>query len=66
MPAESLTEGLSWVTTAGTVGTSIGSSVAGVVLDASDPHTAMLLPLAFTLASIPLAAIGWTLARRRV
>ena len=34
VPAESLTEGLSWVTTAGTVGTSIGSSVAGIVLDA--------------------------------
>ena len=36
VPAESLTEGLSWVTTAGTVGTSIGSSVAGIVLDASN------------------------------
>ena len=40
VPAESLTEGLSWVTTAGTVGTSIGSSVAGIVLDASNPHVA--------------------------
>ena len=66
VPAESLTEGLSWVTTAGTVGTSIGSSVAGIVLDASNPHVGMMLPFIFTLASV---AIGrwpeWALAKRR-
>ena len=66
VPPESLTEGLSWVTTAGTVGTSIGSSVAGIVLDASSPHVGMMLPFLFTLASVPLALAGWALAKRRV
>ena len=65
VPAESLTEGLSWVSTAGTVGTSFGSSVAGVVLDASSPHVGMLLPALFTACAIPLALLGWALARRR-
>lgn len=65
VPAQSLTEGLSWVTTAGTVGTSIGSSVAGVALDAAGPHVGMMLPFLFTLAAVPLALIGWWLARRR-
>ncbi|WP_240541356.1 MFS transporter [Bifidobacterium santillanense] len=65
VPAESLTEGLSWVTTAGTVGTSIGSSAAGVVLDAAGPHVGMFLPAIFTACAIPLALLGWALARRR-
>ena len=65
VPPQSLTEGLSWVTTAGTVGTSIGSSVAGIVLDAASPHVGMLLPCAFTLASVPLALLGWRLSKRR-
>ncbi|MBT1164289.1 MFS transporter [Bifidobacterium felsineum] len=65
VPPESLTEGLSWVTTAGTVGTSIGSSVAGVVLDAANPHVGMMLPFLFTLAAVPLALCGWLLAKRR-
>ncbi|PWG64427.1 MFS transporter [Bifidobacterium callitrichidarum] len=65
VPPESLTEGLSWVTTAGTVGTSIGSSVAGIVLDAANPHVGMLLPFAFTLAAVPLALLGWRLSKRR-
>ena len=65
VPAESLTEGLSWVSTASTVGTSVGSSVAGVVLDASGPHMGMLLPALSTACAVPLALIGWALARRR-
>ncbi|WP_238567701.1 MFS transporter [Bifidobacterium stellenboschense] len=65
VPAESLTEGLSWVATAGTVGTSFGSSVAGIVLDASSPHVGMFLPALFTACAVPLALLGWALARRR-
>ncbi|PST49554.1 MFS transporter [Bifidobacterium callitrichos] len=65
VPPESLTEGLSWVTTAGTVGTSIGSSAAGVVLDAAGPHMGMLLPATFTACAVPLALLGWALAKRR-
>ncbi|WP_055426877.1 MFS transporter [Bifidobacterium aesculapii] len=65
VPEESLTEGLSWVSTAGTVGTSIGSSAAGIVLDAATPHVAMFLPALFTACAVPLALLGWVLARRR-
>nr|WP_240541093.1 MFS transporter [Bifidobacterium colobi] len=65
VPSESLTEGLSWVTTAGTVGTSIGSSVAGVALDAAGAHIGMMLPFLFTLAAVPIALGGWWLAKRR-
>lgn len=65
VPAESLTEGLSWVSTAGTIGTSIGSSIGGIALDAAGPRAGMMLPWAFTLAAVPLALVGRALARRR-
>ena len=65
VPVESLTEGLSWVNTAGTVGASMGSLVAGIVLDQSGTHTGMLLPFCFTACAIPLALLGWGLARKR-
>ncbi|WEV64954.1 MFS transporter [Bifidobacterium sp. ESL0732] len=64
VPPSSLTEGLSWVTTAGSVGTSFGSSLAGMVLDVSSPHVGLLLPIATTFAAVPLAALGWFLARK--
>ena len=65
MPARSLTEGLSWVTTAGSVGTSFGSTIAGAVLDASSPHMSMMIPWIVTLCAVPLALLGWFLARKR-
>lgn len=65
VPASSLTEGLSWVTTAGSVGTSFGSSLAGMVLDVSNPHIGLMLPIATTFAAVPLAVLGWFLARRQ-
>ena len=65
VPAESLTEGLSWVSTAGTVGASLGSFVAGIVLDQAGAHTGMLLPFCFTACAIPLALLGWALSRKR-
>lgn len=65
VPAESLTEGLSWVNTAGTIGASMGSLAAGVVLDQAGTHTGMLLPFCFTACAIPLALLGWSLARKR-
>lgn len=64
VPARSLTEGLSWLTTAGSVGTSFGSTLAGALLDVAGPHQAMMLPWITTLCSIPLALLGWGLARR--
>jgi MFS family permease len=66
VPAGSLTEGLSWVTTAGSVGGSLGSSLAGAVLDVSDPGVGLLLPIATTLAAVPLSVLGWYLAHRHV
>ena len=65
VPARSLTEGLSWVTTAGSVGTSFGSTIAGAVLDASSPHMSMMIPWIVTLCAVPLALLGWFLARKR-
>lgn len=66
VPAGSLTEGLSWVSTAGTVGTAFGSSFAGMVLDASGPSIGMMLPFLFTLLAIPLALLGRALSRKRL
>lgn len=64
VPPSSLTEGLSWVTTAGSVGTSFGSSLAGMVLDVSSPHVGLILPIVTTFAAVPLAALGWFLAHK--
>ena len=65
VPARSLTEGLAWVTTGGSVGASLGSSIAGVVLDAGGPELGLMLPFLFTACAIPLAMLGWVLNRRR-
>ncbi|KFF31347.1 MFS transporter [Bifidobacterium bombi] len=65
VPPSSLTEGLSWINTAGSVGASLGSSLAGLVLDASDPHVALLLPVLTTFLAVPLSLCGWLLSRRR-
>lgn len=65
VPAQSLTEGLSWVTTAGSVGGSFGSTLAGMVLDASDPHMGLVLPIITTFAAVLLALLGWALMVRR-
>lgn len=65
VPARSLTEGLAWVTTGGSVGASLGSSVAGVVLDAGGPAMGLMLPALFTGCAVPLAFLGWLMARRR-
>ena len=64
VPAESLTEGLSWVSTAGTVGASLGSLVAGIVLDHAGAQVGMVLPFCFTVCALPIALLGWSLARR--
>ena len=65
VPAQSLTEGLAWVTTGGSVGASLGSSVAGVVLDAGGPALGLMMPFIFTGCAVPLAFVGWLMARRR-
>lgn len=65
VPERSLTEGLSWLTTAGAVGTSLGSTLAGTVLDAAGTGTSMMIPWIAVACSIPLALFGWMLSRRR-
>ena len=64
VPEGSLTEGLSWVTTAGTVGTSLGSTIAGVVVDHAGPHAGLMIPWIATACAIPIALLGWRLSRR--
>lgn len=64
VPARSLTEGLSWLTTAGTVGASFGSLTAGVVLDHIGTDMSLTLPWVYVLASIPFALLGWFLVRK--
>ena len=65
VPEESLTEGLSWVSTAGTMGASFGSMITGIVLDHFDPGVGLSLPAVFVGCSIPFAMLGWVLVRRR-
>ena len=65
MPEESLTEGLSWVSTAGTVGASFGSMITGIVLDHATPNTSLMMPWVFVLCSIPFALLGWIIVRKR-
>lgn len=65
VPEESLTEGLSWVSTAGTVGASFGSMITGIVLDHATPNTSLMLPWVFVLCSIPFALLGWAIVRKR-
>ncbi|RBP98642.1 MFS transporter [Bifidobacterium aemilianum] len=63
VPERSLTEGLSWLTTAGSVGTSFGSTIAGMVLDVSTPQAGLMIPWICTICAVPLALFGWLLAR---
>lgn len=65
VPEESLTEGLSWVSTAGTVGASFGSMITGIVLDHATPNTSLMMPWIFVLCSIPFALLGWAIVRKR-
>ena len=65
VPEESLTDGLSWVSTAGTMGASFGSMITGIVLDHFDPGVGLSLPAVFVGCSIPFAMLGWVLVRRR-
>lgn len=59
VPEYSLTEGLSWLPTAGSVGGSLGSMLAGTVIDVWNPHVGMWVPWIATLCSIPIAMLGW-------
>lgn len=62
--SHTLTEGLSWLSTGGSIGTSFGSTLAGVALDRFGPHGGMTIPAIVTFCAIPLALAGWALSRR--
>ncbi|OZG50609.1 MFS transporter [Bombiscardovia coagulans] len=63
--SSSLTEGLSWLNTGSSIGTSLGSTLAGVALDAFGPPGAMMIPWIVTACSVPLALLGWAVSRKR-
>ncbi|MBI0087239.1 MULTISPECIES: MFS transporter [Bifidobacterium] len=62
--ARALTEGLSWLSTGGSIGTSLGSTLAGVALDQFGPHGGMTIPAVVTCCAVPLALLGWARSRR--
>lgn len=65
VPEHSLTEGLSWLTTFNSVGTSLGSMIGGVVLDHIDTHAGLMMTWVVVVASIPFALIGWFVVSRK-
>ena len=65
VPEQSLTEGLSWLTTAGQIGASLGSLLGGVILDHLDSHAGVMMTWVYTAAAIPFALIGWWVFTRK-
>ncbi len=63
VPAHSLTEGLSWLSTAGTMGASLGSAVVGIIIDAYGPHGGLDALCIFTAITLPLIIIGYIRSR---
>ncbi len=64
VPANFLTEGLSWLSTSVNIGQSIGSTIVGIVLDAHGPAAGLALPMMACAVSIPLIALSALSARR--
>lgn len=64
VPANFLTEGLSWLSTSVNIGQSIGSTIVGIVLDAHGPAAGLALPMMACAVSIPLIALSAVSARR--
>lgn len=58
VPGPYLTEGLSWMNTASAVGSSIGSSIVGVVIDRFGADAAFNLPWVFVILSTLIVLIG--------
>lgn len=65
VPDESLTEGFSWLTTAGSVGASLGSLIGGILLDHIDEHAGVMMTWIVVAAAIPFAALGWFIVSRK-
>jgi len=65
-PPARLTEGLAWVTTGLSLGAGVAAPVVGWVADAAGARTALLLPLAASLAAGALALLTASRVTRRV
>lgn len=65
VPEQSLTEGLSWLSTAGQIGASLGSLLGGMILDHLDSHAGVMMTWIYTAAAIPFALIGWWVFMRK-
>ncbi|WP_051198793.1 MFS transporter [Bifidobacterium sp. AGR2158] len=65
VPEQSLTEGLSWLTTAGQIGASLGSLLGGMILDHLDSHAGVMMTWVYTAVAIPFALLGWWVFMRK-
>ncbi len=65
VPEHQLTEGLSWLTTAGQIGAALGSLLGGMVIDHIDAHAGVMTTWMYTLAAIPFAILGWYIVSRK-
>ncbi|MFZ1381570.1 MAG: MFS transporter [Scrofimicrobium sp.] len=66
VPSARLTEGLTWMSTAMTFGTSLGSATGGPVIDNYSYHGGFLVVLGFGLAMFLTAALGYKTLRKRI
>lgn len=65
VPEGSLTEGLSWLTTAGQIGAAMGSLLGGVILDNIDAHAGVMSTWIYVAAAIPFTLLGWWVFSRK-
>ena len=65
VPASSLTEGLSWLSTASTVGAALGSAVCGRILDSFGPVAGLSSLWILTAVSLIFLAAGYMRYARR-
>lgn len=63
-PANKLTEGLSWISTGGTIGSSLGSAVAGIFLDRVGAYATLNFLWISAAIALPLFFAGYMQVRR--
>lgn len=66
VPPARLTEGLTWMGTAMTLGVSLGSATAGPVIDHSGPKAGFLVVLVFGLLMVLAAGVGYRALKRHI
>jgi predicted MFS family arabinose efflux permease len=62
VPAERLTEGMTWISTGVAIGLAPGAAIAGRIIDTHGPSTAYWVPV---LSGLLAATIAWTTVSRR-